>query len=119
MRVIGVEPTGCPTLHAAREAGEPVDVRTEGVARDSLGARRLGAIAWEHAAVGHITDSLLVDDDAIVAARRWLWQEARLATEHGTAAAIAALRIGAYEPEPGETVVVMICGANADPSDLG
>ena len=119
VRVIGVEPTGCPTLHAAREAGEPVDVRTEGVARDSLGARRLGAIAWEHAAAGHITDSLLVDDDAIVAARRWLWQEARLATEHGTAAAIAALRIGAYEPEPGETVVVMICGANADPSDLG
>ncbi len=119
VRVVGVEPTGCPTLHAAREAGMPVDVRTEGVARDSLGARRLGAIAWEHVAAGHISDSVLVDDEAIVAARRWLWQEARVATEPGTAAAIAALRAGAYKPARGETVVVVICGANADPSDLG
>ena len=118
-RVVGVEPVGCPTLHAARDAGEPVDVKTEGIARDSLGARRLGSIPWEHAAAGHISDAVLVDDDAIVGARRWLWQEARLATEPGTAAAMAALRTGAYKPERGETVVVVICGANADPSDLG
>jgi threonine dehydratase len=118
VRVIGVESIGCPTLYAAREAGKPVDVKTEGVARDSLGARRLGSIAWEHAAAGHIGDSLLVDDDAIVDARRWLWREARLATEPGTAAAVAALRTGAYKPERGEIVVVVICGANADPSDL-
>ena len=118
-RVVGVEPTGCPTLHAARAAGEPVDVPTVGIARDSLGARRLGAIAWEHAAAGHISDCVLVDDDAIVDARRWLWQEARLATEPGTAAAVAALRTDAYRPAAGETVVVVICGANADPTDLG
>ena len=118
VRVVGVEPFGCPTLHAARAAGAPVDVKTEGVARDSLGARRLGAIAWEHAAAGHISDALLVDDDAIIDARRWLWHEARLATEPGTAAAVAALRCGAYKPERDETVVVVICGANADPSDL-
>lgn len=117
-RVVGVEPTGCPTLYAAREAGEPVDVQTEGVARDSLGARRLGALAWEHSAAGHITDALLVDDEAIVEARRWLWREARIATEPGTAAAVAALRSGAYKAERTETVVVVICGANADPTDL-
>ena len=117
-RVVGVEPTGCPTLHAARSAGGPVDVTAQGVARDSLGARRLGAIAWEHAAAGHITDSVLVDDEAIVDARRWLWQEVRLATEPGTAAAMAALRAGAYVPERDETVVVVICGANADPAGL-
>ena len=118
VRVIGVEPFGCPTLHAARAAGQPVDVTTEGVARDSLGARRLGTIAWEHAAAGHISDALLVDDDAIIEARRWLWQEARLATEPGTAAAMAALRSGAYKAAPGERVAVVICGANADPADL-
>jgi threonine dehydratase len=119
VRVVGVEPFGCPTLHEALEAGEPVDVKTEGVARDSLGARRLGAIAWEHAAAGHISDGVLVDDDAIVDARRWLWREARLATEPGTAAAVAALRCGAYKQRPGQVVVVVVCGANADPSDLG
>jgi len=62
---------------------------------------------------------LLVDDEAIVDARRWLWREARIATESGTAAAVAALRTGAYKPERGETIVVVICGANADPADLG
>lgn len=117
-RVVAVEPVGCPTLHAARAANAPVDVQTEGIARDSLGARRIGSIAWAHSAAGHIDDSLLVDDAAIADARRWLWQEARLAVEPGAATAMAALRSGAYRPEPDETVVVVICGANADPSDL-
>jgi threonine dehydratase len=118
VNVIGVEPTGCPTLHAARAANAPVDVPSEGIARDSLGARRIGEIAWSHVAAGHIADALLVDDEAIAEARRWLWQEARLAVEPGTAAAMAALRSGVYEPEPDETVVVVVCGANADPADL-
>lgn len=117
-RIVGVEPIGCPTLHAARGSGGPVDVPSEGIARDSLGARRIGVIAWEHSAAGHIADSLLVDDDAIADARRWLWQEARLAVEPGTPAAMAAVRAGVYKPEPDETVVVVICGANADPADL-
>jgi threonine dehydratase len=38
--------------------------------------------------------------------------------EHGTAAAYAALTSGAYQPAPGERVVVLLCGANTDPSDL-
>ena len=42
----------------------------------------------------------------------------RLVVEHGTAAAYAALTSGAYLPAPGERVVVLLCGANTDPSDL-
>jgi threonine dehydratase len=117
-RVIAVEPVGCPTLHAARAAGAPVDVQTEGIARDSLGARRIGAIAWALSEAGHIDGSLLVDDGAIAEARRWLWREARMAVEPGAATAMAALLNGAYQPKQDETVVVVICGANADPADL-
>src|SRR5262245_12513444 len=40
-RVVGVEPTQAPTLHAALAAGAPVDVPVSGVAADSLGARRI------------------------------------------------------------------------------
>jgi threonine dehydratase len=36
--------------------------------------------------------------------------------EPGGAAALAAIRSGAYRPEPGERVVVVICGSNADPA---
>src|SRR6185437_5804238 len=42
-----LEPERAPTLYRAREAGKPVDVDVAGIAADSLGARRVGAIAWE------------------------------------------------------------------------
>ena len=61
---------------------------------------------------------MLVDDDAIVAARTELWREYHLATEHGGAVAWAALASGAYEPAAGERIVVVVCGANTDPSTL-
>jgi len=116
-RVVGVEPSGAATLRAALEAGAPVDVPVSGVAADSLGARRLGQIAFD--VVGrHPVRSLLATDDEIVAARRGVWDRWRLVVEHGAAAALAALTSGAYLPEPDETVVVVLCGANTDPSDL-
>ncbi len=116
-RVVGVEPTTIPTLHAALDAGGPVDVAVSGVAADSLGARRIGEIAYAVAARTGV-QSVLVTDEDIVAARRALWDSSRLAVEHGTAAALAALSAGAYVPRDGERVVVLLCGANTDPADL-
>ncbi|MEU4162566.1 threonine/serine dehydratase [Actinoplanes sp. NPDC026670] len=117
VRIIGVEPVGCRALFAALEAGEPVDVPVSGVAADSLGARRIGDVGFDLARKSKI-DSVLVDDNAIIEARRRLWDEYRLAVEHGTAAAYAALLTGAYRPAPGERVVVLLCGANTDPATL-
>jgi threonine dehydratase len=116
-RVVGVEPATVPTLHAALAAGRPVDVPVSGVAADSLGARRLGAIAYEVATRTGVR-SVLVSDTDIVAARRRMWDEARMVVEHAAGAAVAALLTGAYRPEPGERVAVVLCGANTDPSDL-
>ena len=62
--------------------------------------------------------SVLVPDDEIVRARKKLWDERRLAVEHGAATAFAALSTGAYRPAPGERVAVVLCGANTDPSTL-
>jgi threonine dehydratase len=115
--VVSVEPATSACLHEALRAGAPVDVPVSGVAADSLGARRAGEIAFELARDAGIA-SLLVDDKAIVDARRRLWDDYRLAVEHGTAAAYAALTSGAYLPAPGERVVVLLCGANTDPADL-
>ncbi|MWA07187.1 pyridoxal-phosphate dependent enzyme [Actinomadura sp. LD22] len=116
-RVVGAEPETIPTLERALHAGRPVDVAVSGIAADSLGATRLGDIAYDVAARTGVA-SALVSDDAIVEARRFVWEEYRQVVEHGTAAAIAALRTGAYRPSPGERVVVVLCGANTDPSDL-
>jgi threonine dehydratase len=117
-RVVGVEPTGAPTLHAALAAGAPVDVEVSGVAADSLGARRLGANAWDVAQRTGV-GSVLVDDAALVDARRQVWDRYRVVVETGAAAPMAALLSGAYVPADGERVAVVLCGANTDPSDLG
>ncbi|WP_166345941.1 threonine/serine dehydratase [Phytoactinopolyspora limicola] len=116
-RVVGVEPAAIPTLHTALAAGGPVDVDVSGVAADSLGATRLGDIAY-NVAVRTGVGSVLVDDAVIVDTRRRLWERYRLAVEHGPATAAAALFSGAYRPAEGERVVVVLSGANTDPSDL-
>jgi threonine dehydratase len=116
-RVVAVEPELCPTLHAAVAAGRPVDVAVSGVAADSLGARRLGSLAFE-AVQAEAPVSVLVTDEDVIAARSWLWRELRVATEHGAATAYAALLSGAYVPEDGERVAVVLCGANTDPATL-
>ncbi|HET6989272.1 MAG TPA: serine/threonine dehydratase [Kribbella sp.] len=116
-QVIGVEPVLAPTLHRALEAGEPVDGPVGGVAADSLGARRIGDLAFA-AAQEYGVRSLLVEEDAIVAARKELWLDHHLAVEHGAAVAYAALAAGVYRPAAGERVVVVVCGANTDTATL-
>ncbi|UXI69188.1 threonine/serine dehydratase [Tahibacter amnicola] len=113
-RLIGVEPRTSCALHDALAAGKPVDVTVSGVAADSLGARRAGTIALA-AAQGAVERVVLVDDNAIVDAQRKLWTELRIFAEPGGAAALSALLSGAYRPQPGENVGVIVCGANGVP----
>ena len=110
-----LEPALAPTLHAA---GRPVDVEVSGIAADSLGARRIGAIAWAMDRRGFIAGSHLVDDDAIRTAQQRMWREFRLAVEPAAALPLAALWSGAVRPAPHERVAVVVCGANLDPATL-
>jgi threonine dehydratase len=116
-RVVGVEPEGSRALHAALEAGGPVDVEVNSVAADSLGARNVGELVYRTCrhSVDHVA---LVTDEAIREAQRGLWQDFRIAAEPGGAAALAALLSGAYRPKGGERVGVLLCGANIDARGL-
>jgi threonine dehydratase len=116
-RVIALEPELAPTLYRAREAGEPVDVPVSGIAADSLGARRIGSIAWD-IAQRHVPLALLLTDAAIRHAQLTLWKEFKLAVEPAAALGLAALQCGAYGPAVDETVALVICGANVDPATL-
>ncbi len=113
VKVVGVEPEGSRALHAALEAGGPVDVEVDSVAADSLGARNTGALVHSicREAVDHVA---LVADGAIRDAQALLWRDHRLAAEPGGAAALAALISGAYKPRSGERVGVLLCGANVE-----
>jgi threonine dehydratase len=110
LKLIGVEPEECPTLNQARAAGGPVDVPVGGVAVSSLGATRLGQIAWE--ANRWIDDSVLVTDEAILDAQSWLWDSCRVLAEPAACAPVAALLADIHRPEAGEIVVVVVSGAN-------
>jgi threonine dehydratase len=116
-RVVALEPALAPTLYRAREAGQPVDVNVSGIAADSLGAQRIGELAWA-ATQAHVRDALLLSDEAIRAAQLWLWKELKLAVEPAAALPLAALHSGAYVPRADETVCLVICGANLDPATL-
>ncbi len=116
-RVIALEPERAPTLFRAREAGKPVDVEVGGVAADSLGARRIGAIAWQ-ITQRQVRTALLLPDEPIRAAQLWLWKELKLAVEPAAALPLAALQTCAYVPRAGEKVCLVICGANVDPASL-
>ena len=113
-RVVAVEPETSCALNAALTEGEPVDVEVSGVAANALGARKIGQICFD-LAVSSGAESVLVSDEAITAAQKALWREARQLVEPAGATALAALMSGAYTPEPGEKVAVLVCGANLAP----
>jgi threonine dehydratase/predicted RNase H-like nuclease len=117
VKVVGVEPQGSLALHAALEAGRPVDVEVDSVAADSLGARNTGDLVYSicSQSVDHVA---LVDDAAIREAQALLWRDYRLATEPGGAAALAALISGAYKPHSGERIGILLCGANVELTKL-
>ena len=117
VKVVGVEPEGSRALHAALEANKPVDVPVHSLAADSLGAKRVGDLNFEIAR-RFVSRVVLVPDAAIVEAQRRLWSEVSILAEPGGAAAFAALVSGAYRPNKGERVGVLVCGANADPARL-
>ncbi len=117
VRIVSVEPETSQCLRSARLAGEPVEVPVGGVAADSLGAKRIGAVPWTIVRE-FVDESVVVADDDIRAAQREMWEEFRLIAEPGGAAALAAIRTGAYRPESGERVVVVVCGSNCDPATV-
>ena len=116
-RVEALEPVGSPTLHAARAAGEPVDVMVGGLSADALGARRIGSIAWA-VCQRQVVAAHLVSDEAIQQAQRLLWTELRLAVEPAAALPLAALRSGVVRPQAHERIALVLCGANFDASSL-
>ena len=116
-RVVALEPEQAPTLFRARQAGAPVDVAVSGIAADSLGAKRIGALAWE-VTQRHVRQALLLPDDAIRTAQLTLWKAFKLAVEPAAALPLAALQCGAYVPTRGERVALVVCGANLDPQTL-
>ncbi|MFP3914722.1 MAG: serine/threonine dehydratase [Actinomycetota bacterium] len=115
--LVAAETPGTSALHAAREAGHPVPVQVGGVAADSLGARQVGELGFE-AARRWVDESVLVDDDDVVAAQHWLWSRCRLVAEPGGATALAAFLAGAFPVPSGGKTCIVVSGANTAPGSV-
>jgi threonine dehydratase len=112
-RVIAVEPEGSTALRSALEAGRPVPV-TPQTAADAL----TGPFAGEHCLEicrGLGVESVLVGEDEMCEAFRWLYARMKLACELGAAAATAALLSGKAAVERGQNVVCVVSGGNVAP----
>lgn len=117
IKVVGVEPFAAPTLTKALAAGRPVDAEAGGVAADSLAPRRVGERVFP-VVKAYVAGVVLVTDEAIVQAQKALWRAARIVAEPGGTAALAALLCGAYQPNAGERVGVIISGGNSAAVDF-
>jgi threonine dehydratase len=118
VRVVGVEPEGAPTMTAALAAGRPVDAATGSVAVDSLAPRQVGELTL--ALVSERAHGVvLVSDEAILQAQQLLWDKLRVVAEPGGCTSLAALLSGRYLPGPGESVAVVISGANTTAVSFG
>jgi threonine dehydratase len=109
-RVIGVEPELSTAMHDALEAGKPVPVTPQSVA-DGLSA----PFAGEHGLVicrELVEQIVLVSEDELKDAMRFLYTRAKLAVEPAGAVAVAALMAGKVSLDTKETIVAVVSGGN-------
>lgn len=113
IKVIGVEPVGAPTHHAARAAGHLVTLDKIKTAAGTLAPRSSAALNFELISK-YVDELVLVSDPEMKTAAEWLWDETGLSTELSGAAAQAALMTDKVSAPAGSTVAVIVCGAGTD-----
>ena len=111
--VIGIEPVGAPTLYESVVAGELVELASIDTLANTLAPRRSEEINLS-LIQQNVDEIVLVTDEHMRQAARWLWREFGLGVELSAAAAIAALQSGAYVPGEGAVCTALICGAGSD-----
>jgi threonine dehydratase len=62
----------------------------------------------------HVDDIVLIEDDDMDVASRWLWREMNVAADPSGAATVAALMTGRIRPAAGSKVCALVCGAGAE-----
>ena len=122
VRIIGVEPEDAASMHAALQAGHPVDIGTTGIFADGVAVRKVGQITFEMCR--ELVDEVItVSVDQVCAAVKSIFEEVRAVAEPAGALAVAgAIRYAAREAENSLTEgdwVAVLSGANVNFDRLG
>ena len=109
VRVIGVEPTGAPTLKRSVEAGRVVELEAITTDANTLAPRRTEQMNLDIVRE-RVDDIVLVEDDDMRDAARWLWFEMSQGVELAGAAALAAIRTGKVTADDDQIVAAVVNG---------
>jgi threonine dehydratase len=113
VRVVGVEPTGAPTLYESLRAGRLIELPAIETAANTLAPRQSAQLNLE--LIGAYVDEIvLVSDDEMRAAARWLWAELCVPAELSGAASVAAVLAGRVPASPAAPVCAIVSGAGTD-----
>jgi threonine dehydratase len=113
VRIIGIEPVGSPTLHASLEAGRVVRLPEVSTRVATMACGRTDEANFEIVR-RTVDDVVLISDEEMSDAARWLWFEFGIAADLSGAASVAALRSGRVRPRLGERVCGLVCGAGSE-----
>ncbi len=111
--VFGVEPFGADTMYRSFASGSPAAIDSIATIADSLGAPFATPMSYALCRA-HIDELVRVTDQELVAAMRFLLEQARLAVEPASAASTAALLGPLRERLAGRRVGLIVSGANID-----
>ena len=112
-RVYGVEPRGADSMHRSFEAGEPRSIARVATIADSLGAPYALPISFELCR-RNVDELVLLSDDELRSAMRFLLRNAKLAVEPAGAASTAAMLGPLKGKLCGKRVGLIVCGSNID-----
>ncbi|MBT6136356.1 MAG: threonine/serine dehydratase [Rhodospirillaceae bacterium] len=113
IRIIGIEPVGAPTHLESRKAGKVVELKDIKTRAGTLAPRRTEDLNFD-LIQANVDDIVLVSDEEMEEAARWLWFEFGIAAELSGAAACAALMAGRIDYTEGECLAAIVCGAGTD-----
>jgi threonine dehydratase len=113
VKVIGIEPVGAPTLYESLRANHLVELESIHTVANTLAPRLSAQINFEIIRQ-NVDDIVLVSDEEMRDAARYLWSEMGVAAELSGAAAFAALLSRKVQFNQNERVCVLVCGLGED-----
>ena len=113
IRIIGVEPVGAPTLKTSVESNAVTTLNQIDTQAITLAPKQSAAINVD--LVTRLVDEIvLVNDENMREASKWLFEEMGIAAELSGAAALAALQTGLIAVPADQTVAAIVCGRGFD-----
>ena len=111
-KIIGVEPTGAPSMQEAFATGAPVALQTIDKFVDGAAVQEVGSVTYEHAK-SYVDRLFSVDEGLICSTILELYSKQAIVAEPAGALSVAALDVLGTEIK-GKTVICIVSGGNND-----